>query len=298
MYNRGYILLNECNLNKLYIRYIPNINLDILLKDAAMLIHRLNSRLKKFVTLNFSKRTYAFTMTLLANFRVIYKYSDKQYLVKDGDQTHFFLKQRGSRYLNGLRNCGEKLAKSYGIEEILISDSDLVVDVGANNGDLLLYLRKFSKFSYIGFEPSLLDFKLLERNYETSSVYNLAVLDKKSKVNFYLSSQEADSSIHQPVNFEFQSLVNGIRLDDFLKVNSKIRILKVDAEGAELEVIMGAKKILSQIEYIAIDLGFEKGVNQETTAPEVINYLLENNFNVVNFTKRNCFLFKNTTLSG
>lgn len=236
---------------------------------------------------------YAFFLTLLASFRVQFKYIDGKYFVIEGDQKHYFLKERGGRYLNGLESCGSKLAKSYGIEKIVIQKSDLIVDIGANNGDLLLYLNTFSNYKYIGFEPASMDFKNLELNRNLSEVYNMAALDESRKVLFYASSREADSSIYEPVSFTESSFVQAVRLDEFLASNIKIKILKVDAEGAEIEVLRGAEKILNQIEYIAIDLGFEKGINQETTAPQVINFLLANNFYVLNFTRRNCFLFQN-----
>jgi len=232
-------------------------------------------------------------MTLLASFKVKFKYIDGKYLVLDGNQRHYFLKERGGRYLNGLESCGDKLAKSYGIEKILIQKSDLILDVGANNGDLLLYLNTFSNYKYIGFEPASMDFKNLVLNSNLNKVYNLAALDKSCEVLFYASSREADSSIYEPVSFVESTYVKAVRLDEFLGLNLKIKILKVDAEGAELEVVKGAEKILNQIEYIAVDLGFEKGINQETTAPQVINFLLANNFYILNFTRRNCFLFKN-----
>lgn len=236
---------------------------------------------------------YAFFLTLLASSRVQFKYIDGKYLVIEGDQKHYFLKERGGRYVNGLESCGNKIAKSYGIEKIVIQKSDLIVDVGANNGDLLLYLNAFSDCKYIGFEPASMDFKNLELNRNSSEVYNMAALDKSCEVLFYASSREADSSIYEPISFAESSIVKAVRLDEFLDSNIKIKILKVDAEGAEMEVIRGAEKILNQIEYIAIDLGFEKGINQETTAPQVINFLLANNFCILNFTRRNCFLFQN-----
>jgi tRNA U34 2-thiouridine synthase MnmA/TrmU len=49
---------------------------------------------------------------------------------------------------------------------------------------------------------------------------------------------------------------------------------------------------------IAVDLGFEKGINHETTCPDVINYLLGNNFKILNFTPRGCFLLQNNRYIG
>ncbi|MEK9614503.1 MAG: hypothetical protein VW080_11350, partial [Flavobacteriaceae bacterium] len=75
---------------------------------------------------------------------------------------------------------------------------------------------------------------------------------------------------------------------------SKIKLIKLEAEGFEPEIIEGLRKNLKNVEYISADLGFERGVNQETTAPKVINYLLKNGFKLLAFGEsRNTFLFKN-----
>ena len=72
------------------------------------------------------------------------------------------------------------------------------------------------------------------------------------------------------------------------------KLLKIDAEGHELEVLLGAKNTLSNIEYIAVDMGAEKGDKGENTVALVTNYLLSQNFGLVNFKEnRTTGLFKN-----
>ena len=67
-----------------------------------------------------------------------------------------------------------------------------------------------------------------------------------------------------------------------------------EAEGAEPEVIRGAGKKLELIEFISADLGFERGARNESTFKEVTNYLLENNFVLIEFSDaRRCALFRN-----
>ena len=52
--------------------------------------------------------------------------------------------------------------------------------------------------------------------------------------------------------------------------------------------------VIKNIEYIAADLGPERGFNQEITLKEVVNTLLENNFEIVDIKyPRLCLLFKN-----
>ena len=90
--------------------------------------------------------------------------------------------------------------------------------------------------------------------------------------------------------------VKTILLDDFVSQNhiASIKLLKLEAEGAEPEILMGAKQSLSRIQYIAADLGFERGVRQTSTLPEVANFLISNNFEIVDIAQgRIACLFKN-----
>ena len=48
------------------------------------------------------------------------------------------------------------------------------------------------------------------------------------------------------------------RLDNFNF--KKIKLLKVEAEGAEPEVLLGTAKILKRIEFISVDCGPERGL--------------------------------------
>ena len=80
-------------------------------------------------------------------------------------------------------------------------------------------------------------------------------------------------------------------------IHERVKLLKVDAEGAEFEVINGAKNLLSRIEFIAIDLGFEKGIKQESTAPPVFNFLFENAFVLLAIAKNERYLFQNSKIS-
>lgn len=64
-------------------------------------------------------------------------------------------------------------------------------------------------------------------------------------------------------------------------MNEKIKLLKLEAEGAEPEVLEGCGDLLQQIEYITADLGPERGVSQESTLVPVVNYLLAHNFELL-----------------
>ncbi len=220
-----------------------------------------------------------------------YEYKNGNFYIEVGNIKHFFIKNRGTRYLNGPQHLGTKLALDYGIANLKLKKGDLIVDVGANVGDFSLYLQKFSGLEYVGFEPSPEEFKLLLKNLPPNyKAQNLVISNKNGMCKFYISSNGADSSLFAPKKVESTIQIESKRLDSIFY---SIKLLKIDAEGAEFEVIQGAEKILKRIEYIAVDLGFEKGLNLETPCPEVVNYLMERNFKLISFTPRSCFVFAN-----
>lgn len=237
------------------------------------------------------KKLFCYYMTKRSTPDIQFRFDGKDYFVVDNFEKHFFIKERAKRYNYGLKILSERLARSYGVEKILFESNEIIVDVGANVGDFALYTRKFHEIEYFGFEPSPQEFELLSRNLPNNyKIYNKVVSDNNSQIKFYVSTANADSSIYMPDIIDKELYLESVRLDSIF---THITLLKIDAEGAEMEVIKGAEKILRDIRYIAVDLGFEKGKNHETTCPDVINYLLGNNFRILRFTPRNCFLLEN-----
>ena len=81
--------------------------------------------------------------------------------------------------------------------------------------------------------------------------------------------------------------VKSITLDSFSEIaklsNKNVKLLKLEAEGLEPEILKGSKNFLKNIEYIAADLGPERGINKECTLAEVTAILTKNNFEMLDF---------------
>ena len=95
-----------------------------------------------------------------------------------------------------------------------------------------------------------------------------------------------------------KTVVNTKRLDS-LNLEKKIKFLKIDAEGFEPEVLQPSKQLFNQIEFISVDYGKERGVLQESTLVNVLNYLYQNNFEIIYQSEiRPVGLFKNTKIKN
>lgn len=218
--------------------------------------------------------------------------NDSSLVVISKFRRHYILRSRVALYRKGLSVRGRKLGESYHLDKINFLNDDLIVDVGANVGDLILYFPPSVR--YIGLEPSPEEFNLLKRNVNINSkIFNKAALDTSRQVSFYINSEEADSSIFEPPSHSKIINIQGIRLDSLIK--EKVKLLKIDAEGGELEVLIGSKKLLCLVAYISIDCGFEKGKNKESTFIPCLKFLQSYGFELLEVGENFRFLFKNST---
>jgi len=191
----------------------------------------------------------------------------------------------------------DNLLYSYGLENFKISKNDLIIDCGANVGSLYYAIKRFTDtFNYIAFEPDPKVFKCLELNlnkFNNVELYCVGLSNKNKIKEFYINDETGDSSLEE-FNTESSIEITTKELDSFKY--EKIKLLKIDAEGHELEVLLGAKSTLPSIEFIAVDMGAEKGIDNENTACSVINFLISQDFKLVNFKEtRTTGLFKNLT---
>jgi FkbM family methyltransferase len=225
--------------------------------------------------------------------RLSYEREVKAYRIKNLIEERFFVTkpQNYNSFKNGLRKRNLKLINEYLIDNLILEPDDLVVDCGANIGDFWFALNAtHNKFEYIGFEPSIQEFRMLKLNIRSKGeCHNVGLWDKDEKLNFYVSNKNADSSFIKPIEHTDVNEMQGKRLDQF--ISTKIKLLKLEAEGAELQVLKGMGSLLDHCEYIAADLGFEN--LNKSTLPQVTNYLLGRNFEIIDFgSPRIVVLFK------
>ena len=248
---------------------------------------------KKLFTLLFNIRSFC----LLRSSRV--RWEGNYFVITDKLLPSFSHKIRHQRQCNltfkfGWKARAESLGKVYFLEKIDFKDGDIVIDCGANVGDLKLWFEfKELQIDYIGFEPSPIEFKCLKANVHPSKVHNVGLWNSEDEIKFYLSSQGADSSLIEPPTYSSVTVTKTFRLEEFL--SGPVKCLKLEAEGAEPEVLEGLGDKLQNVEYIAADLGFERGIAEESTLVAVTNFLLSNNFQLIDISHdRVCALFHNT----
>ena len=206
----------------------------------------------------------------------------------------YYPNRRVLRVVNGYQIKFNLILESYCLKSINFEENDWIIDCGANVGEINLALKeKNININYIAFEPDHETYECLKlNNVESKDLYNLGLSNQNMQRNLYVDNDGGNTSF-----LDFGSnnskMVESKTLDSF-DFKQRIKLLKIDAEGFEPEVLEGSFNTLKNVEFVSVDFGAERGVNQETTIVNVNNILLDANFSLIEFSKHRLIgLYKN-----
>lgn len=213
------------------------------------------------------------------------------HIADDGsDRIHICRMGRHNRYKRGVVAGVERLARDYSLN--LLSDlrDGVFIDCGANVGELGIWARQRG-FRYIAFEPEALEARCVDLNNfgGQARCIRRALWKEETELRFYNRADKADSSVFGGTGEEPSIVLPATTLDaavDLSEVSGPV-IFKLEAEGAEPEVLEGATRSLSRIDWIAVDCGFERGPDNAHTFVETNTFLQDHGFRLVaaEFTK-------------
>ena len=111
----------------------------------------------------------------------------------------------------------------------------------------------------------------------------------------YIHKEGADSTLIEDTRYRKGKDVECRRLDSIdVLINKNIKLLKLEAEGCELEVLIGCGSMLKNIEYISADIGYELDQGTKSNEKEVTEFLIKNNFHHLDRNDRSVNLFRNS----
>lgn len=139
------------------------------------------------------------------------------------------------------------------VQRLVLSDT-VFVDVGAHIGYYTLIASSRAKKGMVyAFEPQNDNFALLRRNVaanrlENVKLFNLAVADRSGRrIKLYCNtSNMGNNSIYSKdiVSDYVEQEARTVTLDDALKSVRRVDIVKIDVEGAEMDVLRGMRRLL------------------------------------------------------
>jgi FkbM family methyltransferase len=158
-----------------------------------------------------------------------------------------------------------------------VEEGDHVVDVGPYVGAFIVYVQERAK-KISALEPSPDTARLLEsrwRDHPSIDIMNLAAWNQPKSLEFQLGPDASDNSV---INIDKGEqvgtvTVNAVRLDSLF---DHIDFLKLEAEGAEPEVLEGASGC--HIEKVAVDASPER--KGDSTVEQVRELLEEQGYEI------------------
>jgi FkbM family methyltransferase len=163
----------------------------------------------------------------------------------------------------------------------VLSPHSNYIDVGANVGSVLDdVVRLAPQGNHHAFEPIRSLAAQLQERFPTVSVHTLALSDVPGKREFtFVKSRPGYSGFRErtyPGAEDIEKIqVDAARLDDVLPSDYEPALIKIDVEGAELEVLRGARRTLERHKPVVVfEHGREGAVHYDTRPEDVFDLLV------------------------
>jgi len=169
------------------------------------------------------------------------------------------------------------------------------IDVGASSVSSNYLLKYYNFINYVIFEP---DKRLLNDylNYKNLDVYDVGLWSKNKikdfnlynnqiassfyKINWHQLKSYAVSSLNQPYELKKKISTEVIQLDSVSRHYKYVDFLKIDTEGAELEILKGGKNILKQTVGIQIEVQNIERYLKSSLSYDVIKFMNKKNYEI------------------
>ncbi len=230
-------------------------------------------------------------------------HKDKVILNTNGMRILFDFSQTYCRAESILSMGGDYEEEDYSFMKSFLKANDVVFDIGANAGLFSLNLMsKISELKIYAFEPLKPTYEKMLENLDLNprlkkgiETFNLGFSSKKGMFAFYLPGASEAASM-KPIEDEFylresdaKGIYTGRKKQDVLQCNvdtvdsfckehfiEKIDLLKCDAEGAERDILLGAKNSLLSYQPIVYCELLRKHARRFGYHPnDVIHYMKE-----------------------
>lgn len=156
-------------------------------------------------------------------------------------------------------------------------NSPVVFDCGSNVGVSINFFKmKYPGSRVIGFEADPRIFTYLKKNtkgLQNIEIHNCAVWSNDGKITFNCQGADAGSIVN---HFDTECLVSTERLKNYIEKEEHIDLLKIDIEGAEIEVLKDCANSLDKVDNIFVEYHSVVGNKQELDV--ILQILTENGF--------------------
>ncbi len=175
------------------------------------------------------------------------------------------------------------------------------IDIGASTFDENNKLLKYKFVNLHLFEPDDRVLKSFFGKHENLHLYDVGLWSNKSIKEINLLKNQIASSVYKPnikilknyllpidqYNIEKKEKIKLNKLDNLTKKIKKSDFIKIDAEGADYDILLGAKKSLNYTIGLQIETQSIERYKDSKLNFEIFKFLDENNFELFIFNKEN-----------
>ncbi len=162
----------------------------------------------------------------------------------------------------------------------LVSDG-IILDCGANMGLSVLYFAiNYPNHTIIAFEPEAAVFEILQENVKTFQLSNVFIHNKAVWTEITELIFHSDGGMGGRLNATYQNSlaevtkVKTVELKSLL--NEKVDFLKIDIEGAEVEVLKDCKGMLKYARHIFFE--YHNDIFKPQTLHELLKLMVDEGF--------------------
>jgi FkbM family methyltransferase len=195
---------------------------------------------------------------------------------------------RAVRAGNPLRRSAQDQRRTIAIAKRILRRDSNCVDVGSSYGDFLaVFLKRAPEGHHFAFEPVPASAALLRQRYPSVQVFEMALSDSTGEGVFqHVVTDPGYSGLlrrsYPRPDFQVEAVPVRIdKLDNVLPAGIRVHLLKVDVEGAELQVLRGATRTLQQSHpYVLFEHGAGAADHYGTTPEMVFDLLADHDLDV------------------
>lgn len=191
------------------------------------------------------------------------------------------VEERMRRFFNrGIAARRLKLTRRHLVDKVPILAGDFVINVGANIGEVAITLADWGA-SVFAIEPDPNVLPALRANAagRPIEVVPVAAWHEDGPLQMYIDTAHGDTSAFNPS--PEPTFLEARRIDTLMgdRPTTRIRLIVGDAEGAEPEVLEGARETLKRTEYVSLAASAERCGERTLDACEAM--LRTANFDII-----------------